>query len=66
MEPTKASDVKIELVHGGDAAAHQRRVLELLEQLGDVVVLDIQLSVTAEPNSRIGIGYSTLVVYRPA
>lgn len=66
MEPTKATDVKIEIVHGGDAAAHQRRVMEMLEQLGDVVVLDIQIQVTAEPNSRIGIGYSTLVVYRAA
>lgn len=66
MQPFKASELRVELIHGGDAAGHQRRLTELLAQLGDALVVDVQFSVIEEPNTRAGIGYSTMILYRPA
>ena len=66
MEATPGANVKVDIVHGGDAAQHQRRVQDLLEQLGNVLILDIIFTTSAEPNSRIGIGYSTMVISKAA
>ena len=66
MEATPGSNVRVDIVHGGDAAQHQRRVQELVDQLADAVILDIVFTTSAEPNSRIGIGYSTMVISKTA
>lgn len=62
-EAIPAQDLRLEIIHGGDAAGHQRRVQEWLAA-SEVKVVQIFHSCFSEPNSRTGVGFSTCVIFR--
>ncbi|NUQ00115.1 MAG: hypothetical protein HUU35_09710 [Armatimonadetes bacterium] len=63
-QPVPAQELKVEIIHGGDAAAHQRRVQEWLSQSPDAQVVQIFHNALSEPNSRTGVSYSTMIVFK--
>lgn len=62
-QPIPAKDIRVEIIHGGDAAGHQRRVHEWLERAAEVNIVDIQHTVMHEPKSVTGVGFSTMIIY---
>ncbi|MCC7493245.1 MAG: hypothetical protein IT204_12890 [Fimbriimonadaceae bacterium] len=59
-----AKGLRVEIIHGGDSAQHQRRVLEWLALNGDVEVVDWKFCAQHDNNSRVGTSFSTAIVYR--
>jgi len=62
-EPVLARKLQLEIIHGGDAASHQRRVQEWLEAMSTVTVIDVQHTCIADEKSRTGSTFSTMILY---
>ena len=59
-----AQGLRVEIIHGGDAASHQRRVQEWIDANSGATVFDLRHSAMPEPNARTGVGFSTMIIYR--
>lgn len=62
-EPVLARKLRLEIIHGGDAAGHQRRVQEWLEAMSTVTVIDVQHTCITDEKSRTGSTFSTLILF---
>ncbi len=62
-QPIPAKGLRVEIIHGGDAAGHQRRVHEWLQKMEHVMIIDVQHTAMHEPKSVTGVGFSTMIVY---
>lgn len=58
-----ARGLQVEIIHGGDAAGHQRRIQEWLEAMAHATIVELIHTPYADGNSRTGVGFSTLIVY---
>ncbi len=61
--PVLARKLRLEIIHGGDAAGHQRRIQEWLDAMSSVTVVEVQHSCIADEKSRTGSTFSTLILY---
>ena len=62
--PMPAVALRIAVIHGGDAAGHQRRVQEWLDQNQTATVIQIQFVAFPEDvATRKGAGFSTMMIY---
>ncbi len=59
-----AQGLFVEIIHGGDAAMHQRRVQEFLTLNPTMTIAKIIHSAVPEVGARTGVSFSTMVLYR--
>lgn len=62
-QPIAAGNLRVEIIHGGDAAGHTRRVQEWLEQMSAVTVVEVQHSCLPDEKSRTGAIFSTMILF---
>ncbi len=63
-QPIPASELRVEIIHGGDAAAHHRRLSDWLAANAGVQIYDVRTTPLADERSKSGVTFTSVVLHR--